>query len=223
MGFWALALSLLELAAVFWLIRRLYWRRYPALLLYLVGDAISIAITVLFARNWYVGWLASQPVRMLLRALFCFEILYLGCVRLNGAQKARAIAAITASSVLAGAGTAILVGLTPWESFLVFRQYFHLELAAVAVGLSVHLWRNPIGENAEHRSFRIIGTLMLLRIAVSGMFVHGGFGYLVLPYTRTTWQVVDYLSWSAAAILVVLLAWRMTCTFSSKTPGRAYS
>jgi hypothetical protein len=221
-GAWALILSLLEVAAVVWLVRRVYWRRYPALLLYLVGDAAAIATTVLFAQNWTVGWLSSQPLRMALRAFFCFEILYLGCVRLNRSQKARAIAAMAVSSVVAGAATALVVGLTPWQSFLIFRQYFHLELAALAVGLSIHLWRNPIAENSEHRAYRTIGTLMLVRIALSGMFVTGGLGYLIFPYTGTTWRLVDYLSWFTAALLVVLLPWRMTRSFSSQPPNRAY-
>lgn len=221
-GSWALILSLLEVGAVLWLVRRIYWRRYPALLAYLLGDAVAIAATVLFAQNWYAGWLTSQPVRMLLRAFFCLEILYLGCVRLNRAQKVRAVAAMAASSLAAGAVTAVTVGLTPWQSFLVFRQYFHLELAAVAVGLSLHLWRNPIAENSEHRAYRVIGTLMLVRIAVSGMFVRGGFGYVIFPYHRITWEVVNYLSWISAAVLVVLLPWRMTRSFSSKPPHQAY-
>lgn len=222
LGLWALLLPLLEVAAALWLVHRVYWRRYPALLLYLIGDAAAITLNVLAAPNWYTGWLTGQPIRMLLRAFLCFEILWFGCVRLARPRKAQAIVAAACSSLVAGGITACLVGLSPWQSFLVFRQYFHLELAAAVVGLGVHLWRNPIAENAEHRAYRRIGSLMLIRIALSGMFVPGGFGYLVFPFTRQTWAVVDGLSWFTAAVLTILLAWRMTCSFSSQRPERVF-
>ena len=222
LGFWALLLPFLEVAAALWLVHRVYWQRYPALLLYLIGDAAAITLNVLVAPNWYTGWLTGQPARMLLRTFFCFEILWFGCVRLARPQKAQAIAAIAFSSLVAGGITAWLVGLSPWQSFLVFRQYFHLGLAAAVVGLDVHLWRNPIAENAEHRAYRLIGSLMLVRIALSGMFVPGGFGYLVFPFTRQTWAVVDGLSWFTAAVLTILLAWRMACSFSSQRPERVF-
>lgn len=222
LGFWALLLPFLEVAAALWLVHRVYWRRYPALLLYLVGDAATITLNVLAAPNWYTGWLAGQPARMLLRTFFCFEILLFGCVRLTRRSKAQAIASIALSSLAAGGVTAWLVGLSPWQSFLVFRQYFHLGLAAAVLGLNVHLWRNPIAENAEHRAYRLIGSLMLVRIALSGMFVPGGFGYLVFPFSRQTWAVADALSWFTAAMLTILLAWRMTCSFSSQRPERVF-
>ncbi len=222
LGLWALLLPILEVAAALWLIHRIYWRRYPALLMYLTGDAAAIALNVLVAPNWYTGWLTGQPIRMLLRAFLCLEVLWFGCVRLAAPQKAKAITAIAFSSLAAGGITAWLVGLSPWQSFLVFRQYFHLELAAAVVGLNVHLWRNPIAENAEHRAFRLIVSLMLVRIALSAMFVPGGFGYLVFPFTRQTWRAVDNLSWFTAAVLTILLAWRMTCSFSSQLPERVF-
>lgn len=221
-GYWALFLPLLHVAAALWLIHRVYWRRYPALLVYLLGEAAAITANVLLAQNWLTGWLASQPVRMVLRALLCFEILYLGCVRLDRGQKARAIGAMTAAALGVAALIAVPVGYAPWDSFMVFRQFFHLELAAVALGLSLYLWRNPIAENSEHRAYRTFGTLILVRIAVAGMFVRGGLGYLVFPYTRETWEAVNAGSWIAAALLVVLLAWRMTCSFSSRLPHKVY-
>ncbi len=223
LGIWALVLPVLQLATALWLIRRVHWRRYPALLLYLTGDAAAITANVLFAHNWYGGWLAGQPFRMLLRAALCFEILYFGCVRLNAAERLRALGAVAATSLSAGAATAMLVKLTPWQSLLIFRQYFHLELAAIVAGMNIYLWRNPIGENAEHRAYRQIGSLILVRIAISGLFVPAGFGYLLFPYTRATWLVADALSWATAAALVVLLGWRMTSSFSSQTPERAYA
>lgn len=220
LGFWALLLPLLEVAAALWLVHRVCWRRYPALLLFLMGDAAAITLSVLVAPNWITGWLTGQPVRMILRTLLCFEILWFGCVRLDRKRKLRAITAIACSSLIAGVATAWFVGLSPWRSLLVFRQYFHLELAAAVLGLHLHLMRNPIAENQEHRAYRVIGSLMLVRIALSGMFIQGGFGYLVFPFTRITWTVVDVLSWTTAAALTILLAWRMTCSFSSQRPER---
>ncbi len=222
-GFWALILPALQLASAAWLVYRVHWRRYPALLAYLVGDAAAIAANVLLAQDWITGWLSSQPLRMVLRASLCCEILWTGCVRLKPAQRARAIVTMTAAALAAGTLLTLAVGYAPWDSFLVFRQFFHLELAAVVCALTVHLRRNPIVENAEHRAYRVIGSLILVRIAIAGMFVRSGFGYLIFPYSRTTWQVADALSWVSAAVLLVLLAWRMTCTFSSRTPDKAFA
>ncbi|HWQ52443.1 MAG TPA: hypothetical protein VN442_02085 [Bryobacteraceae bacterium] len=222
-GLWALLLPLIEVATALWLVHRVCWQRYPALLLYLAGDAAAITLGVLVAPNWVTGWFTGQPVRMGLRTLLCFEILWFGCVRLDRRGKLRATAAIACSSLIAGAATAWFVGLSPWRSLLVFRQYFHLELAAALLGLHLHLMRNPIAENEEHRAYRLIGTLILVRIALSGMFVPGGFGYLVWPFTRITWAVVDVLSWTTAAVLTILLAWRMTCSFSSQRPQRVFA
>lgn len=221
LGYYGLLLPLLELAAVGWLVSRIHYSRYCMLLAYLSVEALSQILTITSLDWWMISWASSQPLRMVLRAAVVFEIFTISCVRMTRIQQYRAAAYTLSFSLLAYGITALFIPLRPLESLGLFRMWFHLILTASLVGLTVYIWRHPILENQDHRTYRLVMTATFVRMFVTLSFVKGGFGYLIFPYSLRTWRIVDGASWILAMVLVVVLARGMTSNISCLRPDVA--
>jgi hypothetical protein len=221
LGPYGLLLPLLELATVWWLVSRIHYRRYRMLLLYLTVEATSQIITITSCNWWIIAWAASQPFRMTVRAAVVFEVFHLGCIQMSRVEKYWAAAWAAGVSLQCCAVGLYFERLSPLQSFDLFRMWFHLILAAALVGLTAYIWRHPILENRDHRVYRLAMTANMVRMFVGAAFVKGGFGYMIFPYTRHTWQVVDRLSWITMMVLVIALAWGMTSNISCLRPAVA--
>jgi hypothetical protein len=221
LGRWGLLLPALQLAVCGWIIYRIHWRRYPALLTYLVVEALSTTAVLLSGPAWVTTWVFSQPFRMAVRLSLVYEVFRLSCRPLARLIDRLKVAAGVIVFSVAGSGiVSVALGLSALQSFASFRQFFHLTLALMLAVLYLDVWRNPIGENHEHRYYRTIMTLNMIRIAIGAAFVKGGIGYMLTPYTMTTWKIVDTCSWLAAIALTAALGWMMTSTYSSLAPRR---
>jgi hypothetical protein len=215
-----LLLPVLELATAWWLVRRITYKRYPMLLAYLVTEAVCQVITLSLGL-WPVRYMS--PLRMAIRACVVFEVFYFGCIHLSKAQ--RLGLTVWATTVSAACVTAVAFAVrleAPSEFFFVFRQYFHLILAAALVGLTVYIFRNPVLENRDHRVYRYFMTLNMIRVAIGALFVKGGFGYLLLPYGNRTWLMIDRAMWISATILIPTMGYLMSSNISCLRPDVAY-
>jgi hypothetical protein len=221
LGYYGLLLPILELAAVWWLVSRIYYSRYYVLLAYLTVEALSQIITITSLDWWALSWATSQPLRMVLRAAVVFDVFKMSCIRMTRAQQYRVAAYTVTFSLLAYGITASFIPLKPIESLGLFRMWFHLILTASLVGLTVYIWRHPILENRDHRTYRLVMTATFVRMCITLTFVKGGFGYLFFQYSLRTWRIVDGISWILAMLLVILLAWGMTSNISCLRPDVA--
>lgn len=211
-------LPLLELATVVWLVRNIYYRRYPMLLMYLTTKAVATIMTTLSCDWWPIAWATTQPFRMAVCAGVVFEVFRFGCLRLSRARRWRAIVWAVTGSTVCMIGLRLAVKLSPLQSFAVARQFYQIVLAVALVAFAVYIRRHPIMENTDHRWYRIIMAATMVRVAIGGMFVKGGFGYLLLPYSMRTWVIVDRLMLGATALLTLALAYYMTSNISCLRP-----
>jgi hypothetical protein len=133
MGYLRLLLPALEIAAIWWLVSRIAYTRYPALLTHLAVEAVAQTAAILAGDSWITAWFLSQPVRMGVRAWVVFEVYWLGCVRLNRAQQLKLAGCAVAASALCASAVLAFVRLSPLSSFATFRQYFHIILAGALI------------------------------------------------------------------------------------------
>ncbi len=217
LGWIAWLLPIIELGAAARLASRVWRKPYRVLLAFLVAEAVS-QIIVLLSIRWRVAvWVSSQPIRMAIRALATAEVLHRGCVPMTVAQRWRAASWVTSLSLMC----CCLFGvwkLSPLRSFVLFREFFHLTLAAALLGFCIHLWREPIAENADHRYSRYGFTAAIALLAAAGTFVPNGFGYMIFPYTMATWKIVDRVQYVAMMVVIPAMAWGMTSNISCFRP-----
>jgi hypothetical protein len=222
MGYWKLILPALELATIWWLVSRIAYTRYPALLTHLAVEAVAQAAAILAGPSWAVAWFLGQFVRMPVRAWVVFEVYRFGCIRTSWPQRLKLAGyAVAGSAVCAGAAW-LLASLSPYQSFIAGRQYYFLTLAGALIGICIRTKREPIPENRDHWVYRYCMTAQAVRAAIGATFIKGGFAYKILPYERATWETADVVLWAASCVLTVTLAWGMTSNVSCLRPEIAF-
>lgn len=207
-----LPLSLVEIGCAGWLLRHIAYKRYPALMFYLVTEAVWHLIAALWAVEYATR--IGGPFRMGMRAWVVCEVFWFACVRLSRRQRMRAIGVMLLASVFGMLATDVVVHLTAIEHFFSLRQYFHIALALAIDALVVYVWRHPVPENRDHKAYRIGMSICMSVLALSGTFVSGGFGYAIFPYELRTHTVADYATNVLLALALLWMGWRMTSNIS---------
>jgi hypothetical protein len=217
LGWIAWLLPIIELGAAARLASRVWRKPYRILLAFLLVEAVSHILLLLSIRWRVAAWLFGQPVRMAVRALATLEVLHRGCVPMTAGQRWRAVCWVMSLSLLC-CGFFEVWKLSPMRSFVLFREFFHLILAAALLGLCIHLHREPIAENPDHRYSRLGMTAAMVLLAAAGTFVPNGLGYMIFPYTMQTWRMVDRIQYVAMMVVIVWMAWGMTSNISCFRP-----
>lgn len=222
MGYWRLLLPMIEIATIWWLVSRIAYHRYPALLTYLATEAAAQTAVILAGPWWVTTWAWSQPIRLAIRTWVVFEVYQFACLKTARRQRIILAGYAAGAALLCMVVVSFLVRLSPLDSFTVFRQYYMLFLAAALVGITYRVWREPLPENRDHKVYRLSMTAYAAFLAVAGMFVQGGFANLFLPYSGSLWRLIDAASWGVACVLVVGMGYGMSSNLSCLRPEVAF-
>lgn len=206
---------LVELAATLWLYRRVNLRRYPAFGLYLLTEAcwhlIAAASNADAAYRGYGSLLrAGHPFRMVLRAWVVFEVFQHARVDLDFRARAKAIsAAVIACGVIC---LWTCTGVSPFGSFMLFRQYYQIVLAMALWALCLGAWPRMELVSQERWAHRYGVLASMTVLALSGTFVDRGLAYSVLPSDPSTWELATLLTYVSLTLTVSGMAYGMTRT-----------
>ena len=128
-----------------------------------------------------------------------------------------------------GLGTCVEVSIARYPEIVRAQLAIPTELSilcGLAIGYpdpefpanKLHIAREPIGENADHRYARFGMTAAMVLLAAASTFVRSGFGYMIFPYTIETWRAVDRIEYVAMMIVIAWMAWGMTSNISCFRP-----
>lgn len=222
LGRWSLLLPAIEMIVIAAMILRIHYRRYVMLIIMLLLDACANVTTFLAFRHgkpsWATIWVLSQPARMVVRTAVVIEIFKLACVEMTTKERWEAIWSALIATLICWTVVAWSVQLTVLQSAVIFRQFYHLMLVVAVLVLAIQVHRNPVCENSDSYTYRVVVSWMLVRIFLGSCFVKGGIGYVVFPYNDVTWRVVDITSWALQMLMVVVLGWGMTSGISTLRP-----
>jgi hypothetical protein len=174
----ALPLPVVELVGAGLIARRFKASGYPAFLAYLLTEALW-NLAGLYA--YWIAALAGTPFRMALRAVALAEVFRLSRSTWTWPEIRRTT--LYALVGIAGVTAAVWKesGLSPIESFLAFRQYYHVALAVALWALEIRSRRWPMLEAKRHRAYRLGMTAWMTVLAIGSSFVPGGLGYALWP------------------------------------------
>ena len=207
-------LPLTTAATLLWMYRSIEYRRYPALMTYLGVETVAVTATLLGASS--VMYVFNPGVRMLVYFLVCCEVFKISCQSVAFSDWFHTLGCSVCSSAFLSFVSAQWYGLELIHAFNLFRQYYRISLALLLVGLSLYRWKYPTIENQEHMAYRVLMTLNFVRMAVSGMFVKKGIGFVFANYTDNVYSNVDRTSWVMATVQVIALGYFMTSSYSSR-------
>lgn len=205
------SLPTVEVLAAWAISRRVSWRKHPALITYLLTEALwqPLAWLGVPVEPW------SRLIQVAIRTAAVFEVLRYSRVDVKRRW------ALCAAGVAVFA--AALAGMTAPQTLYLARSYYQVMLAAVLAAVAVRRWWSPMLEPRRHHACRLGLAAWLAVIAVSGSFVRGGLGYRFAPHTREVWGWVDVLTYAALVLVVVAMAVAMVAGAPRKVTARSVS
>ena len=215
-----MAVPLLQAFVAWRIYRDIQWRRYPALLAYLLYGAAA-NLWVLASGDFAFAYAVTQPPRLATHLAVVFEVFRMSCHGLSKAERRDMALWCAGFSLYSCSLVAAYLEMTPLQVFNLAGHFFHLILAAWLLALAFRCCRAELIENMEHRSYRLCMTAMLVRVFLSSAFVKGGFGFLLFRYDAAVWRTVDALSWGSNFLILLALGYGMTHSYSAKRANAA--
>lgn len=188
-----LALPAVQLVGAVLVGRRISWRKHPALIAYLVSEALGTLLVTAFPSlkpYWTCG------VQIPVRTAVVLEVLTFA--RMAVERPVPAICSALGLSI----GAAALAHQTRLEQLYLARQYYLLILCAALVAVVIRRAIWPVLECARHRIYRLGITAWLGVIAIAGTFVKNGLAYRVFPYDKTTWEAASIATYAVLTVVV---------------------
>ncbi len=189
-------------------LRRFRFEEYPALVCWMVWE-----VAMQFAT---FGYRNLTPVMMFVQDGICAAVI---CEAIRARRVHATLGLQVRCFVCAMAGAKILAGipaLTPMQSAYLCRSYVLWSAFGVLLAVTVMRLARPVLERKVDKVFGIGMTVWVFWMAVGSSFTKGGLGYRFLPYTMATWRAVNFVSY-LAVILTVLV---MSLAMAASAPAR---
>lgn len=191
------------LASVGYIASRFSWREYPALATWLLYTAFLTGMT--FGNRPFPLWIMGAQAILL--PFVVHESIDRSQIRISLCVLRRwVVAGVLGPLALAATWPALNL----MQRVNLWRSYFLIALATAMVTLVVYRLWHPVWEHRGDRAHRYGVMACVLLLAFSGVFVKGGIGYMVFPYTMRTYLRVTAISYWAFSALIAGTAVAMT-------------
>lgn len=207
-----LALPVVQLAGVAMVGRRISWRKHPALIAYLVSEALG---TLLISAFPSLKTLWTCCVQIPVRTAVVLEVLTFARMPV----KVPSLAVAGSLGLCAFAAT-LAPELKLIEKLYLFRQYYHLVLFAALLSVVIRRAIRPVLECARHRVYRLGVTAWLGVIAAASTFVNGGVGFRWVSHTPKTWGAVNTVTYGSLILVICVMIVAMVASLPKKIPAK---